>query len=102
MHDGVYARVAGVAETQLHVDVLSIRVWRESAVRSNPIGKVVFRGCYPAGEKGLRCETDGVVVRAASLAEARGLARWALSVSHDGGMANPFVVAMSEGLGGAY
>jgi hypothetical protein len=38
----VYARVAGVAETQLHVDALSIRVWRESAVRSNPIGKVVF------------------------------------------------------------
>jgi holo-[acyl-carrier protein] synthase len=31
--------------------------------------------------------------RAASLAEARGLTRWALSVSHDGGIAIAFVVA---------
>jgi phosphopantetheinyl transferase (holo-ACP synthase) len=38
----------------------------------------------------------------AALAEARSLTRWALSVSHNGGMAIAFVVAMSEGLGGAY
>jgi len=31
--------------------------------------------------------------RAAALAEARGLTRWALSISHDGGMAIAFVVA---------
>jgi holo-[acyl-carrier protein] synthase len=32
--------------------------------------------------------------RAAALAEARGLARWALSIAHDGGMAIAFVVAI--------
>lgn len=33
--------------------------------------------------------------RAAALAEARGLTRWAISLSHDGGMALAFVVALS-------
>jgi hypothetical protein len=37
---------------------------------------------------------DGAWVRAKSLAEARGLARWPLNISHGGGMAIAFVMAM--------
>jgi holo-[acyl-carrier protein] synthase len=35
--------------------------------------------------------------RAAELAQARGLNRWAISLSHDGGMALAFVVALAAG-----
>ncbi len=40
-----------------------------------------------------RCPHVHLHGRAAALAEARGLTRWALSISHDGGMAIAFVVA---------
>ena len=41
-----------------------------------------------------RCPHVHLHGRAAALAEALGLTRWALSISHDGGMAIAFVVAM--------
>jgi holo-[acyl-carrier protein] synthase len=65
------------------------------------VAKALGTGFGPVGWREIEVALDGagcpqvhLYGRAAGLAQARGLTCWALSLSHDGGMAIAFVVAM--------
>jgi holo-[acyl-carrier protein] synthase len=85
-----------LADCGLRAEALAARWAAKEAV-----AKALGTGFGPVGYLEIEVVQDGAGCphvllhgRAAALAEARGLARWALSISHDGGMAIAFVVAV--------